>query len=158
MNPDYTEIQAGNSIINCVQGIAGTLCFVLVILFCFIFNIIGFCIGLDHQNATCYVDKYWLSLSSWLIWTNAGLFVGCGMILIFFALTRIKPEVELFIFTFLVGTGLFFFTMTIEGIIELAYQFPACKDEVGIVCGLVITTIIINLMGSSSAYRYRKNE
>ena len=138
---------------------------IVILLSCVSFNIGGLYVGSIHQNASCYENKNMMSLATWLISVNtvaiiSGFIVAMAFI---FMMCGHDSNSRGIVFVFLgvglcIGTAVYFFIMVIIGIIELSYQFPSCKNEVGVVCGMVIASIVINLLTMCSTISRSKTE
>lgn len=131
----------GHSILCCGQG-----CIIVFIIISMIFNAAGLYIGLTNQDAICYANENIISLSSWLILENSvGLFSGFLILIMLIVSMCGKYQTIYGIIFVCIISGMFFFSMTIIGIIELVYQYPTCSHEVSIVCGMIIASIVLNL-------------
>jgi len=109
-------------------------------------------VGLTYNNATCYENKFIMSLSSWLIATTSVAITGASIlgiyafIQLFCGNEKIMAYGCITITIWVVISGLYCFIMNIIGIIELSYQFNACHNEVKYVAVMVIIIIVINTM------------
>jgi hypothetical protein len=128
-------------------------CITVIILLYLSLNVAGFVVGAINQNATCYQDKYNISLAQWLILENSVAIVSAFLYLISLVLFSLGYYESMFaLFIFIISSGFFFFVMLISGIIELAHQFPSCKSEIESVCGMVILNIVLSLIYTVSSF------
>lgn len=100
-----------------------------------------------------------MSLSKWLIAISAGKLTFI-LIILFYALSIIIMSgtgaiiMTGLMMVIIIGYGLFMFAMAVVGIIELSYQFDACKKEVLPVCIMSVIMIVASfceMCGSSRA-------
>ena len=154
---DYEEIKNKYEE-NRVGSLAcGICCITVMILIFSSLNVAGLIVGSVNQNATCYQDKYVMSLAQWLIIENSVAIVSSFLYLIFLVVMASGCNEMIFgIALVLIPTAFFFLVMLILGIIELAYQFPTCKSEIGSVCGMMILSIVLSLLYTGSTSRYTK--
>lgn len=135
------------------ENIAFRICCITVIILLYSsLNVAGLFVGAINQNATCYQDKFNISLAQWLILENSVAIVCAFLYLILLVLFSLGYYESMFaLFIVIISSGFFFFVMLILGIIELTYQFPSCKSEVGLVCGMVILSIVLSLIYTVSS-------
>ncbi len=115
-------------------------------------NAIGLHIGVTYNNATCYEDKFAISLSLWLIVTTSVAVTSTCLQLIVSLIqyfcgnekTLIYSSISYAIYTVIIS--LYYFVMTIIGIIELSYQFTLCHKEVQYVTVMTIIIVVVNLL------------
>lgn len=165
MRFEYTEIADKNKQVS--YGVFGcnVCCFIVIMSICASFNIAGLCVGAVNQNATCYEHKNIITLSSWLILKDS---VAVVIVLMFIMSLVIAPCGEIgrmcsvcgIVGTVLLwwASGIFYFIMTIIGIVELTYQYPTCNTEVSSVCTMVIISIVISLIAICSTKNGNKQQ
>lgn len=137
---DYTEINDEKEVSKFV-----CLTFILLILGNAL-NITSIVLGAVHNNATCYEDKYALSLSDWLLLENSIAIFAWIIYLTFIAITCLGCYRLMIIWLIIIVLlYVYYVVMTVFGIIELIAQFTTCKTEVPSICILVIINIILQL-------------
>jgi hypothetical protein len=126
----------------------------MTILIFFVFSVTSIIIGGYHSHATCYYSCYFMMpLSYWLIISNSILCLSYIVTGILIPFAHHCPEYIVMAKTMNVGLSIFIFVITTIGLIELMYQYPRCRNEVGLVCEMVVINLVINLVGII----YRKN-
>ena len=119
---------------------------VIVTAFCAL-DIAAIMIAKQNLNATCYADKYNLSLAAWLIFNSSGSIICyfimiCCMLLVITGVFR-ESTLGMTITGTIIIYYIFSFAMLIMGIIELAYQFEACKTEAKVVDIFVVLFVVL---------------
>ena len=119
-------------------------CFLVTLLMMIIVvDAVGFTIGIQHQNASCYSEAYTMSLSSWLISTNIFTFVSIVcMINVMYCKGINNIILKDFVpFACLISVPLVVsIAMTVIGCAELGYQFTSCINDIKPV---IIATILV---------------
>ncbi len=120
-------------------------------------NAIGLHIGVTYNNATCYEDKFVMSLSSWLTITTSVAITGTSLMIIFSLIQFFCGNEKTILYgcisfaVYSVIVSLFYSIMTIIGIIELSFQFAPCHTEVKYVTVMTIIIVVVNLLSILSA-------
>jgi hypothetical protein len=120
------------------------------------FDAVGLHLGVKYQNATCYSEQAIMSLSTWLIMVCT---LAIFMFLLAFCMYVFSLKNYCFACSGLTLIAILYltsFVMYIIGIIELAYQFPGCKNEVKSVCIMTIIILIVNIMAKIGFGNYGK--
>ena len=114
------------------------------------FNGAGFVLSLDYVNATCYSDKYIMSLSTWLTIVTLITLIDFGVLLVVILLYSLELNMYKIssarYFIFIVCSAIFYVIVNILGINELLYQYSSCKNEIPRICIVVILVIICDLI------------
>jgi|688.fasta_scaffold227175_2 hypothetical protein len=125
-----------------------------------IFDILGLIIGSNYQNAICYKEKYMLSLSSWLVTITSISILTFILVFLTIILTiyniitdrKITHNYYMITTVLVIISIIFLLIMNIIGIIEIIYQFDACKYEVEYVCIIILIILCINFMGAVCSF------
>lgn len=121
-------------------------------------NIWGFVIGVHNVTSQCYETQNIISLGLWLIIScsvamisNACMILICKCILLKMCMGSEDKTIKMSETATCVSAiaycifGIFGIIMTIIGIVELAYQYEACRFEVPYVCTIIIVIVTVNM-------------
>lgn len=117
-----------------------------LIVFLFGFDVAGLSLAIVNNNTTCYDDRIGISLSVWLIVVNSAsimfvIFMVVSSILMCVMDLDYKYIKKFYELSAMVFIALHFFA-NIYGIIGLAEQFDRCKEDILVVCVMVIITMV----------------
>jgi len=118
--------------------------------FCLIFNSVSLKIALDNSNATCFQTTTVMTLANF-IKLNSGVGIAFDLIVIIAVIAILVLRMNFMnlvkgVFScipIIVLSGLFSLAMAILGTVILAYDYPVCHDEVGVLCGLAIFIVVL---------------
>lgn len=116
-------------------------------------NICGLIVGIHYTDAKCYIYQTTLSLAMWLTLVSSTII--CSFAIFLFCAIVLTRSATLTVYTIISSMPFLIFSVcmiifvigtNICGIIELAYQYDKCIDQVSAVCYAVIVLIIINTL------------